>query len=60
MADCLNCGKYNALADENEKILDKYNLLKLEYDKYDNICFDCGIVGFIIGVILTLSLFLII
>lgn len=52
--DCLNCDKYNALVDENEKILDKYNLLKLEYDKYDNICLDCGIIGFIVGVVVTL------
>ena len=36
--DCLNCDKYNALAEENENILDKYNLVKLEYDRCDNIC----------------------
>lgn len=52
--DCLNCDKYNTLADENEKILDKYNLLKLEYDRYDDICLDYGMIGFIVGVVVTL------
>lgn len=58
--NCLNCDKYNALADKNEKILDKYNLLKLEYDKYDNICLDCGMVGFIVGVVVTLLIVILI
>ena len=51
MKDCLNCEKYNALAAENEKILDKYNLLKIKYDKYNNICLDCVMLGFMIGVV---------
>lgn len=58
--NCLNCDKYNALADENEKILDKYNLLKLEYDNYDNICLDCGMGGFMVGVVVALLIVILI
>lgn len=54
MTDCLNCDKYNVLAEENENILDKYNLLKLEYDRHDNICLDYEMIGFIVGVVVTL------
>lgn len=54
MDKCLNCEKFNALADENEELLNRYNLLKIRYDMYDNICFDYGILGFVLGIIITL------
>lgn len=56
MSKCLDCDKFNALADENEQLLEKYNLLKIRYDRYDLLCFDCIILGFAIGVIFTLVL----
>lgn len=51
---CIDCDKYNSLADENEKLLAEYNQLKIKYDRYDALCWDFGMVGFAIGVILTL------
>ena len=59
MSECLSCDKFNDLADENEIILLKYNnlqqecnFLKFKYDRYDQICYDFGLLGFVIGVIM--------
>ena len=61
MSKCLNCDKFNDLADENELILlkynnlkEEYNFLKVRYDRYDQICYDFFLCGSTIGVILTL------
>lgn len=61
MSRCLACDKFNDLADENEIILLKYNKLqhdynwlKCNYDKYDEICYEYGFVGFALGIIITL------
>ncbi len=51
---CIDCDKFNALADENEQILDKYNALRIKYDRYDDICYDYAFIGFALGIIITL------
>lgn len=56
MSKCFDCVTLNELADENESILKEYNLLKLKYDRYDEICYDLAILGFALGVIFTLVL----
>lgn len=56
MSKCFDCVALNELADENESILKEYNLLKLKYDRYDEICYDLAFLGFAIGVIFTLVL----
>ena len=37
-----------------EQILDKYNALKIKYDRYDDICYDYAFIGFALGIIITL------
>ena len=40
MSRCIDCDRYNSLADENEKLLAEYNQLKIKYDRYDDLCWD--------------------
>lgn len=54
MSKCTDCDKFNTLADENEKILEKYNALKIKYDRYDDICYDYAFIGLALGIIITL------
>ena len=54
MDKCTDCDKFNALADDNEQILEKYNALKIKYDRYDDICYDYAFLGFALGIIITL------
>ena len=35
-------------------IIDKYNELRWQYDNYDNLCYDCGILGFVLGIVTTI------
>lgn len=54
MDKCTDCDKFNALADENEQILEKYNALKIKYDRYDDICYDYAFIGYVLGIITVL------
>ena len=38
-------------------IIDKYNALRWRYDNYDNLCYDCGILGFVLGVVITIVIY---
>ena len=53
--NCMFC----ELNDENEMLLNEYNLLKLKYDRYDLICLDFLGLGFVVGVLVSIIIFVI-
>ena len=56
MSKCFDCDALHELVDENESILKEYNLLKIKYDRYDGMCYDCFFLGIVTGILLTLIL----